>query len=122
MSFLLPTVGSYEQNHFIGIQAFGIAFLALAEMEGFVWLANPFYWSVVALLLRGSESVQTLMLSTIAVLIALSFLVHSPVTISEILVGYYVWLVSLSLALLASAGAIWHAKSQNDGNQRCQRH
>ena len=111
VAFVLPTVGNFTQKYFNGFQAFGIAFLALADMEGFVWLANPFYWAVVIALLRGSRSVYLLILSTIAVLIAASFVFLSPVPISDILVGYYVWLGTLTLALLASVCAFWSANS-----------
>jgi hypothetical protein len=111
VSFLLPTfliVVEGKGDAEYGFTAFMVAFLAAWEdMYGgpfvfLVWLANPAFWTGAVLFARGRSR-------NAAGVCALAFALGCRFMFADlILFGYYVWLGSMVLLMLASLAKLPH--------------
>ncbi len=105
-SFLLPAWHHSYAYSFLGAmfggqpisgaRTFVVALFSIIGIP--MWLANPFAWVGLFSLALGKEHIARLA-AFVAVLLALSGL---PFIFSGVLVGYYVWLISIFLLLVAS--------------------
>ena len=100
-SFLLPI---YEMPRVWGWQAFIVGLFALLDGESLIWLANPAYWTALILYGRRRRKVGMFVLSLIAFGLALSLLFQLDIhELSGLRVGYYAWLSSHFVLVVASA-------------------
>jgi hypothetical protein len=108
-SFFLPTFeiaadGRSEASD--GFAAFGVSFLALFQplyggLRVFAtWLANPAFWYGAVQFARGRRG-RAIVASGVALLLGCQ-----PLFWPLILVGYYLWFVSMAMLMTASVAGI----------------
>lgn len=103
VSLLLPAYTTYYGDH-SGLEALLLGPIGLFAGH-FSWLANPFLWFVWRTTRRGRFEFS--FMSVIALFLAITFLFHEEIAVGSAgmysytaHVGYYLWLVSIGLALI----------------------